>query len=50
MVITFDVEFPKTSDFGKDAEIIKNLLRQDSIKPDSYNGVKFPKRKQTRLD
>ena len=44
MIITMDVAFPKTDFSPEQKKIIMELLQQDDVKPDFYNGLKFPKK------
>ena len=45
MIITMDVAFPKTDFSPEQKKLIMELLQQDDVKPDFYNGLKFPKKK-----
>merc|ERR1712176_1641452 len=44
LIITMDVAFPKTDFSPEQKKMIMELLQQDNVKPDFYNGLKFPKK------
>lgn len=45
LIVTIDVSFPKTELSADEKETVKRLLNQSSIKPDFYNGIKYPRKK-----
>ncbi|GAU93263.1 hypothetical protein RvY_05229 [Ramazzottius varieornatus] len=40
LFITFDVHFPKEAFSSEDKETLKRILKQDSVKPKVYNGLR----------
>ncbi|XP_055342949.1 dnaJ homolog shv-like [Paramacrobiotus metropolitanus] len=40
LYITFDVDFPKEQFSAEDKEVLKRILKQESIKPKVYNGLR----------
>ena len=45
MIVTVDVAFPKKELTAEQKKLVSELLQQKDIKPDFYNGIKFPKKK-----
>jgi len=46
LIITMDVQFPKVEFSPEQRRLIEELLKmQEGIKPDVYNGIKYPKKK-----
>lgn len=45
LIVTLDVAFPKTELTPDQKETIRKMLQQDDVKPDFYNGIKFPRKK-----
>ena len=39
LYITFDVAFPKTALSEEQKQLIKDILKQDEVKPLNYNGL-----------
>jgi DnaJ family protein B protein 11 len=45
LIVTVDVAFPKKELTREQKELIRNMLQQDDVSPDFYNGIKFPRKK-----